>query len=318
MSAPADPKGSKRPAEEMDESGAPDAAAGEAAAADENQVFFPASSKRPRSASWGPGSPFSETKSPDSTRSFTPSSEKNNKGLRHFSMKVCQKVKEKGVTTYNEVADELVQERQLAEVLATEHDDGVGDANEPHGPKNIRRRVYDALNVLMAMNIISKEKKEIRWIGLPNNSMQEYTHMEELRNRKVERIHRKKQHLHELLLQSVAYKNLLAHNAKKAAPEAGAAAAADPAGQVKLPFVIVNTSKDAAISCQMKPDKSEYFFDFDSPFEIHDDIEVLKRMGMAFGLETGSVTAADYEKAAAFVPPSLHPYLKEMVTVTDS
>lgn len=38
--------------------------------------------------------------------------------------------------------------------------------------KNIRRRVYDALNVLMAMNIISKDKKEIRWIGLPANSAQ--------------------------------------------------------------------------------------------------------------------------------------------------
>lgn len=38
--------------------------------------------------------------------------------------------------------------------------------------KNIRRRVYDALNVLMAMNIISKDKKEIRWIGLPTNSAQ--------------------------------------------------------------------------------------------------------------------------------------------------
>jgi len=33
--------------------------------------------------------------------------------------------------------------------------------------KNIRRRVYDALNVLMAMGIISKDKKEITWIGLP-------------------------------------------------------------------------------------------------------------------------------------------------------
>ena len=32
------------------------------------------------------------------------------KGLRHFSMKVCEKVKAKGTTTYNEVADELVAE----------------------------------------------------------------------------------------------------------------------------------------------------------------------------------------------------------------
>lgn len=44
--------------------------------------------------------------------------------------------------------------------------------------KNIRRRVYDALNVLMAMNIISKEKKEIRWIGLPTNSAQEFHTLE--------------------------------------------------------------------------------------------------------------------------------------------
>ena len=37
--------------------------------------------------------------------------------------------------------------------------------------KNIRRRVYDALNVLMAMDIISKDKKEIQWKGLPRTSM---------------------------------------------------------------------------------------------------------------------------------------------------
>ena len=37
-------------------------------------------------------------------------STKASKGLRHFSMKVCNKVEEKGKTTYNEVADELVLE----------------------------------------------------------------------------------------------------------------------------------------------------------------------------------------------------------------
>ena len=30
--------------------------------------------------------------------------------MRHFSMKVCEKVQAKGVTSYNEVADELVAE----------------------------------------------------------------------------------------------------------------------------------------------------------------------------------------------------------------
>ena len=49
---------------------------------------------------------------------------------------------------------------------------------QAYDQKNIRRRVYDALNVLMAMNIISKEKKEIRWIGLPTNSAQECQNLE--------------------------------------------------------------------------------------------------------------------------------------------
>lgn len=81
-------------------------------------------------------------------------SDKGGKGLRHFSMKVCEKVQAKGLTTYNEVADELVSE--LTDPRCTSPTD------QQYDQKNIRRRVYDALNVLMAMNIISKEKKEIR------------------------------------------------------------------------------------------------------------------------------------------------------------
>lgn len=46
--------------------------------------------------------------------------------------------------------------------------------------KNIRRRVYDALNVLMAMDIIEKKKKDIRWIGLPTNAAQEHLQLQVL------------------------------------------------------------------------------------------------------------------------------------------
>lgn len=38
--------------------------------------------------------------------------------------------------------------------------------------------MYDALNVLMAMDIISKDKKEIQWKGLPRTSLND---MEELK-----------------------------------------------------------------------------------------------------------------------------------------
>jgi len=36
-------------------------------------------------------------------------------GLRHFSMMVCQKVEERGTTTYGEVADVLISELQKGE-----------------------------------------------------------------------------------------------------------------------------------------------------------------------------------------------------------
>lgn len=108
-------------------------------------------------------------------------------------MKVCEKVQAKGTTTYNEVADELVNELT---------DPGCASpTDQQYDQKNIRRRVYDALNVLMAMNIISKEKKEIRWLGLPTNSIQEANSLESDKAQRMERIRVKTQQLQDLILQ---------------------------------------------------------------------------------------------------------------------
>ena len=128
--------------------------------------------------------------------------EKCSKGLRHFSMKVCEKVKLKGITTYNEVADELVYEYCDLNSSATK------ETNFAHASpldywsydqKNVRRRVYDALNVLMAMNIISKAKKEIKWIGLPCNKKQECQDLEIEKKKKQEIVNFKKDHLKNLI-----------------------------------------------------------------------------------------------------------------------
>lgn len=53
----------------------------------------------------------------------------------------------------------------------------------------------------MAMNIISKEKKEIRWLGLPTNSVQECTSLEKEKQTKLEQIQKKTLQLQELILQ---------------------------------------------------------------------------------------------------------------------
>ena len=68
----------------------------------------------------------------------------------------------KSVTTYNQVADALVNEFKKEDFSS-----GSTSCDE----KNIRRRAYDALNVLTAMEIISKDKKHIRWNGFINGDL---------------------------------------------------------------------------------------------------------------------------------------------------
>ena len=55
--------------------------------------------------------------------------------------------------------------------------------------------------------------------------------------------------------------------------------------------------------------RSEYLFNFDEAFEIHDDIEVLKRMGLSFGLEKGECGDKNLRAARTMVPKALEPYV---------
>ncbi|XP_019359119.1 PREDICTED: transcription factor Dp-2 isoform X1 [Gavialis gangeticus] len=257
--------------------------------------------------SWVPGDrkrtrEFIESDFSESKRSKK--GDKNGKGLRHFSMKVCEKVQRKGTTSYNEVADELVSE-------FTNSNSHLATDAQAYDQKNIRRRVYDALNVLMAMNIISKEKKEIKWIGLPTNSAQECQNLEIEKQRRIERIKQKRAQLQELLLQQIAFKNLVQRNQQNEQQNQGPPALNST---IQLPFLIVNTSKRTIIDCSISSDKFEYLFNFDNTFEIHDDIEVLKRMGMSFGLETGKCSPEDLKTAKSLVPKALEGYVTDMST----
>ncbi|XP_017040799.1 transcription factor Dp [Drosophila ficusphila] len=221
--------------------------------------------------------------------------DKAGKGLRHFSMKVCEKVEEKGKTTYNEVADDLVSE----EMKNNAYDNNCDQ-------KNIRRRVYDALNVLMAINVISKDKKEIRWIGLPANSAEQFLALEEENSQRRERIKQKNEMLREMIMQHVAFKGLVERNKRNESQ----GVVPSPNASIQLPFIIVNTHKSTKINCSVTNDKSEYIFKFDKTFEMHDDIEVLKRMGFLLGLDKGECTPENIERVKSWVPPNLAKYVE--------
>ncbi|KAK7575477.1 hypothetical protein V9T40_011763 [Parthenolecanium corni] len=227
--------------------------------------------------------------------------DKCGKGLRHFSMKVCEKVRKKGTTTYNEVADELVAEFTNPAIQPV--------IEQPYDQKNIRRRVYDALNVLMAMNIISKEKKEIKWLGLPTNSLQECVNLLNEKKQRMDRVKQKTKQLQEIILQQICFKRLVDRNYEYEQKN-GRPVLEDCA--VHLPFLLLKTSKDTVINISVSQDKQEYHFLFDDNFEIRDDVDILKEMGLVMGLEKGECTVENLEIAKSIVPEVLKKYVEQM------
>lgn len=210
-------------------------------------------------------------------------------------MKVCEKVKSKGTTTYNEVADELVAEFSNDPTIARQSFDGqLSMDSEPFDQKNIRRRVYDALNVLMAINVISKEKKEIKWIGLPTNAAQECLDLEEEKRKLTDMIDEKRKQVRALLIQQIAYKKLVERN--KATQQT-----LSPNAIIKLPFIIITTDKKTTIDCSISNDRSEYLFNLNEAFGLHDDVEVLKRMGLV-----SDHPQENQSEAKEILPKALH------------
>ena len=252
------------------------------------------------------------------------SAPRQQKGLRHFSLKVCEKVEQQGVTTYNNVADELV-----ADLANEPLDDDDDEADEAGGhakkkrvtyagddettrrkrvaydEKNVRRRVYDALNVLTAMGIIVKEKKRITWIGLPSGVTQTVGKLADEKRAREARLKEKRNHLQELLVYVVALKNLKQRNIaaisapaaaaasadSSAAPSATAAAAATAApssnalslahDHIPLRFVLIKTDASHIVHLSVSPDQTELQCDVSGAFVLHDESEVLKGMGLA-------------------------------------
>ncbi|XP_026410537.1 transcription factor-like protein DPB [Papaver somniferum] len=156
-------------------------------------------------------------------------------GLRQFSIQVCKKVESEARITYKEVIDELVAE------LSTTTPYMKRNYNE----KNIRRRVYDSLNVLIAEDIISKDKnKEIQWRGtLHAACLNAVEHLKSqylgLRNK----IANKAAYLEELENQFVGLQNMVQRNKQLCCSGRKSATS----GGVSLPFIIIHTPTPAKI-----------------------------------------------------------------------
>lgn len=76
---------------------------------------------------------------------------------------------------------------------------------------------------------------------------------------------------------------------------------------VKLCVVIGN---DEALLLLSIYHRSEYRFNLDRKFEIHDDTEILRRLGLMMNLDQGHCTVANLKKAVKMVPAALESYVR--------
>ncbi|KAI8070930.1 E2F/DP family winged-helix DNA-binding domain-containing protein [Gongronella butleri] len=206
------------------------------------------------SSSVSASSPSSAASSP---RLYAPSSssmmygERASKGLRHFSKQVCDKVKEHGVTTYDQVVHELSQQQQQ-QAAAT-------NSRPPFDQKNIRRRVYDALNVLMAIHIIEKDKREIKWRGIPpsldethspapdstqlqDDALKRAIQHEEMKQKELTAsIDRTKENIQQSMTKYLLLRRLIARNQRDADKHQF---------MTTLPFFLVQQSRDTLVELQ--------------------------------------------------------------------
>ena len=204
---------------------------------------------------------------------------------RRFGHKVCQVVQNRGCTSYLEVADSLV-----GELLGSDK----ADDNEA---KNIRRRVYDALNVLEALDIIKKDKKSVSWNGFPHASSATEAHfVKQQHEEDARRIEQKEAKLRALIGQQVAFRQLVRRNrqqeearqgegsssdgnlqAQVAPPQAAAQPPQPPqapqqapsqvpqqAQRIYMPFLLAQTQTPSEVDCVMAPDQAEAVLTFAS------------------------------------------------------
>ncbi|XP_031093319.1 transcription factor-like protein DPB isoform X2 [Ipomoea triloba] len=147
-------------------------------------------------------------------------------GLRQYSNMVCMKVKDKGRTTYSEVADEIIADFRATEVNSSV---SMNESDE----KNIRRRVYDVLNVLMALDIVTKDRKEIQWKGLPTSAGVDMDEIKGMRAKLKDEINKKAAYLKDLEDQIAGHQALICRNQQLYDSKNG------PPKGFPLPFLVV-------------------------------------------------------------------------------
>ena len=197
-------------------------------------------------------------------------------GLKHFTLRLCELIEKKQICTYNVLSDALIEDLRHDSVVVEE--------------KNVRRRVYDALNVLDAIVVVRKgSSKEIRWLGWPkerNKGGTRSSRKQSLYMKRAELLRKVKGQLEstsELSAKLFCLSNLILRN--KDAPLPLLLVAQDSGIQAPnpftVPFMMIVAPDGSKTGVNISDDCRHAELNFhNSPYRIFDDMSVMRMMGL--------------------------------------
>jgi len=209
---------------------------------------------------------------------------------------VLQKIRQEQTITYQDLASSLI--KSVHEILTVP---GEGTPLSPEEDKTLRRRIYDVINVLIAMGLVDKDQNMLSWTSVPNSTERDYVILDKERRDLLKRISDKRAQLRELMMQTTAVHNLAERNRKRSKD-------VDPENRLPLPFVVVSTNKDAIIECEVTESRTDVVLNMSEPFKVHDDTEILKRM---------KLHEASQETLKKLFPEALHGFIPTSEDWTD-
>ena len=194
-------------------------------------------------------------------------------GLKEISKRVMEIIKQSGQTTYRKISDQIVSEL---------------NEKSMKDEKNIRRRIYDSLNVMKSMKLFHKDKvtktimwdynKEIDPLGENNNESNEINKENKINSADIaslkKEIKEKDKKLELLKKELMGLKNVLERNAREneKVPEDQ---------KLYFPFIVIEfpTNKDPRIKVALNENQTKAHFGFDEVISMYGDLDAVSKIG---------------------------------------
>lgn len=195
--------------------------------------------------------PYSEESEIETPRSI--------RGLKHLTSLVKQIIYKFQPISFKSVACKLIEELIIAE--------GPERVKEE---KNVRRRVYDAINVLIASEVLERNGRNVNWKEHWDNVEADNKKVELEKRRKI--IEDKKKTLKTVLNKYLAIRVLISRN-KRGVSERPA---------INFPFIVVSTldAPKNTMSIKVNSDSTFLQLKLAKPINIFGDMDVLLSLGM--------------------------------------